>query len=276
MARSSYSRVWVYLILVTLAVGLLLPLVITFFGSFRGSLDIFSRGPLALPTSWNLSNYQKVFTEFGFGRFLLNTVIITAPTVVLSSFMAVMAAFALSFMEFPLQRPILLLITVVGIMVSEEFIMIPLYQLMNFFGLIDTYVAAILPQIAMSAAFSTLIIYSFFRGLPKEFIDAALVDGASTWQVLWRVLAPIAMPAIMTAMTLTATWTWNDYIIPLIMLPSPSKATLPLGLTIFQSAHTIDIPLTMAGTIITVLPMLIFYFLFQRQIIRGLTQGAVD
>jgi raffinose/stachyose/melibiose transport system permease protein len=261
--------------MLVIAVLTLLPLLVMLLGPFREPLDIINRGAIALPIKWSLDTLIRVFTQFHFGLYLWNTIVVTVPTVVVSLLFAVMAAFPLALMRFPLKRFILVVVTVIAIMISEEFIMIPLFQLIKTLGLVNTFSAAILPQLAMSAAFSTLIIWSFFLGLPREMVDAALQDGASSWQVLWRIYVPISTPAILTSATLTTVWTWNDYIIPLIMLPSTRKATLPLALTLFKGAHRIDIPMTMAGTLVTAAPMLILFFIFQRHLVKGLTQGAV-
>jgi len=274
--RRTLFKLGIYAIFLSLALVVLLPFVVMFLGAFREHTDIILRGPLALPKVWSLENFKTVVLEYNFGRYFVNTVIITLPTVLFSLLFAIMSAYALTFMNLRFKRLLTLITTVLGVAIAAEFIMIPLYHLMDKLYLIDTYWAAILPQLAMSAAFSTLIIRSFFQGLPKELLDAALVDGASSWQILWRILVPIARPAIVTAGTLTTVWTWNSYIIPLVLLPSPSKATLPLGLLLFRGTYTVDIPLTMAGTTITALPMLLFYFIFQRNIVRGLSRGAVD
>lgn len=274
--RRTMFKLGIYAIFLSLALVVLLPFVVMFLGSFREHTDIILRGPLALPKVWDLETFKTVVLEYNFGRYFVNTVIITLPTVLFSLLFAIMSAYALTFMNLLLKRLLTLMTTVLGVAIAAEFIMIPLYHLMNNLHLIDTYWAAILPQLAMSAAFSTLIIRSFFQGIPKQLLDAALVDGASSWQILWRILVPIAKPAIITAGALTTIWTWNSYIIPLVLLPSPSKAPLPLGLLLFRGTYTVDIPLTMAGTTIMALPMLLFYFIFQRNIVRGLSRGAVD
>jgi raffinose/stachyose/melibiose transport system permease protein len=262
-------------IMAVVAVLTLLPLLVIFLGPFREPLDIINRGAIALPLKWSPDTLIRVFSQFHFGLYLANTIIVTAPTVAVSLLFAIMAAFPLALMRFPLKRFILVVVTVIAIMISEEFIMIPLFQLIKTLGLVNTFTAAILPQLAMSAAFSTLIIWSFFLGLPREMVDAALQDGASSWQVLWKIYVPISTPAILTSATLTTVWTWNDYIIPLIMLPSTRKATLPLALTLFKGAHRVDIPMTMAGTLVTAAPMLILFFIFQRHMVKGLTQGVL-
>lgn len=277
MTRSNKAiSIFLYLFLILIAVIILLPFVIMVLGSFREHIDIIVRGPLALPAEWRVENYVKALFEYRFGIFFLNTFYITAPTVLISLVFAIMAAYSLVFLKVFARNLMVLLTTVLGVMIAAEFIMIPLYQLMDALHLVDTYAAAILPQIAMSAAFSTLIIRSFFIGLPRDLLDAALVDGASNWKILWSILVPISKPAIITSGALTTVWTWNSYIIPLVLIPNPSKVPLAVGLLLFQGTYTIDIPLTMTGTVVTALPMLLFYLFFQQHIIRGLTKGAID
>ncbi len=267
------GRLLAYAVLITVAVVVLIPFVMLVLGPFRTPMSVVTDGPLALPASFSPDNLVEVLIEHNFLRYTLNTCIVTLPVVVCANLFALGAGFALAFMRFPFRRLVTVLITVVGIMVSEEFIMIPLFSMMRAAGLMNTFAAAILPQIALSAAFSTLLLWGFFNGLPNDFVDAALVSGANSFEVLRIVLTPMAAAPILSAVTLTATWTWNDYIIPLIMLQSSSKATLPLGLTVFQGAYTTDIPLTMAGTLITALPMVVLFIVFQRQMSQGLLQG---
>jgi raffinose/stachyose/melibiose transport system permease protein len=271
--RAGAQKATAALVFTVIAVIVLVPFLMLVLGPFRTPTEVVTQGALGFPSSWDLTNLKEVLFEHNFARYTLNTLYITAPVVIFATFFALLSAFALSFMRFRLRIPITIIITVFGIMVSEEFIMIPLFGLMRNLGLIDTFIAAILPQLAMSAAFSTLLIWSFFAGLPRDFVDAALVSGATSWELLWQVLAPMATGPIASAVTLTTTWTWNDYIIPLVMLQSSSKATLPLGLAVFQGVHQTNIPLTMAGTLITALPMVMLFLIFQRQMSRGLLQG---
>lgn len=271
--KAGAARALSYAVLILVAAVVLIPFVMLLFGPFRTPMSVITEGPLALPDSLSFDNLVEVLFEHNFLRYTLNTVIVTVPVVVFANLFALGAGFGLAVMRFPFRRAATVLITVVGIMVSEEFIMIPLFSMMRGAGLMNTFAAAILPQIALSAAFSTLLLWGFFNGLPSDFVDAALVSGANSFQVLRIVLTPMATAPLLSAVTLTATWTWNDYIIPLIMLQSSAKATLPLGLTVFQGAYTTDIPLTMAGTLITALPMVILFIAFQRQMSQGLLQG---
>ena len=274
-ALALVTRILVFVVFLLLSVVMLLPFLVMIFATLREPLDIVKRGAIALPEVWRFTTIRDVFTQYRFGLYLLNTIIVTVPTVAIALAMAILSAFALAVMDFRWKRLVIVLVTVIAVMISEEFIMIPLFQMQRFFGITNTFFAVILPQVAMSAAFATFIIRSFFLGLPREMADAAMEDGASSWQILWKIYVPLSGPPILTAATLTTTWTWNDYIIPLVMLSSTSKATLPLGLVLFRGAHTIDIPLTMAGTLVTALPMLLLFVIFQRNFVQGLTQGVL-
>lgn len=264
-----------YVVLVALAVFSIIPFVVMFFGSFRDHTDVIKRGALALPLDWSFRNFSLALNNYGFGKYYTNTILVTLPTVLLALLFASMAGFALAFMDFKFKQILRFATTVLGISVAAEFIMIPLFRLLHGLNLINTYPGAIIPQLAMSACFATMVIQSFFQGLPNELVDAALVDGASSWQTLWRVMIPIAKPALLTAGSLITIWTWNSYIIPLIFLTSPQKTTLPVGLVLFQDQYTMNIPLVMAGTTLTALPMLVLYLVFQGHIATGLSQGAV-
>lgn len=273
--RKWAGHAWIYLSLSLIAVMVLLPFIMMILGTFRQHVDIIRRGPLALPLTWSFANYQTVLVEYNFLRYYWNSIAVTAPAVIGSLVFAIMSAFAFSVMEF-VGKYVLLLGTVsLGVMIASEFIMIPLFQLMSSLGLVDTFTGVNLPSLAMSACFSTLVIRSFFMGLPRELLDSALVDGATSWQALWRIYVPIARPAVITCGALTTVWTWNTYIIPLILLYDPAKAPLPLALALFQGQYVANVPLIMTGATLTALPMIIVYLIFQPRIAWGLTQGAV-
>lgn len=264
-----------HLLLATIAALVLLPFVMMVLGTFREHVDIIRRGPLALPLSWGLDNYITVLYDHRFLRYYVNSFWLTAPPVAVSLVFAIMSAFAFSVMQFPGKNILLLGVVGLGVMVASEFIMIPLFQLMNFLGLVNTFTGVNMPNMAMSACFSTLVIRSFFMGLPGELLDSAQVDGATSWQALWKVYVPIARPAIVTCGSLTTVWTWNTYIIPLVLLHDPAKAPLPLALALFQGQYVANVPLIMTGATLTAVPMVLVYLIFQPRIAWGLTQGAI-
>lgn len=143
-------------------------------------------------------------------------------------------------------------------------------------GLLDTYWALILPQIGMSVCFGTFWMRGFFAEVPRDLVDAATVDGCTSWDTLWRVLLPIARPAILTMVVLFFVWTWNDFLLALVLVSSDEVRTLPLGLAFFQGRYASDVQLISAGATMVALPTILIYFIFQRQFIRGITAGAVE
>ncbi len=264
-----------YVLVIFIAFLVILPFVLMFMGTFREHTDIIRRGSLALPQRFSTDNFRKVLFQYHFDRYYLNSVLITVPVVGGSLVFALMSAFALSVMNFPLKRFFLLGVVSFGVMIPEVFIMIPIFQLMHGLGLVNNLLSVILPSLAMSACFSTLVIRSFFMGLPRELLDSAMVDGATFWQILWKIYTPLAIPAIVTSGALTAVWTWNTYITPLVLIHDPLKMPLPLGLALFQGQYVANIPLIMTGATLTALPPIMVYLLLQPRVVLGVTQGAL-
>lgn len=255
-----------------IAVG---PFVLTWFTAFKSQTDLILGGPFSVPEHWRWEKFADVWTNSGFGRYFLNSVIILVPVVGISLVFAILAGYAFATMRFK-GREGLFYLLLGGFILPLELLIIPLYDLMSNLHLIDTYWALILPQIGMSASFGTLVLRSFFQGLPKELSEAALVDGASKWDVLWKILVPIAKPAIAAAGIFISIWTWNEFLLPLVLISSRNKMPLPLGLAQFQGKYLADIPKIMTGVTIITFPMIVLYLIFHRDFIRGLTQGAID
>jgi raffinose/stachyose/melibiose transport system permease protein len=158
-------------------------------------------------------------------------------------------------------------------MVPMEAIIVPLYY--DFRGLTNTYWGLILPQIATSVAFGTFWMRAFFRGVPRSLVEAARIDGASSWFTLWRVLLPLARPAVLTMTVLLFMWTWNEFLLALVMVSDEGLRTAPLGLSFFQGRNTSDLTLLAAGSVIVALPVVVLYVFLQRHFIRGMLSGAV-
>jgi raffinose/stachyose/melibiose transport system permease protein len=160
-------------------------------------------------------------------------------------------------------------------MVPSEAIVLPLFFDLRSLGLTDTIWAIALPQIAQSLAFGTFWMRAFFRGVDPAILEAARLDGAGDARILWSILLPIGRPAVVTQVVLTFMWTWNDFLIPLVMSPSGKMRTAPLGLAFFQGQYTSGSTLLAAGAVLVALPMVVLYLLLQKQFISGMTEGAV-
>jgi len=176
-------------------------------------------------------------------------------------------------MRFP-GGTLLFWVLLVGIMVPTEAIVVPLYFDLRTLNLTDTYVALILPQVAQSVAFGTFWMRAYFLSSSRDVVEAARIDGAGHWQTLWRVLAPMGRPAIVTLMLLTFMWTWNEFLIPLVMVTSENLRTAPLGLAFFQGQYTSGVALLAAGAVIVALPIVVLYLILQRHFIQGIVEGS--
>ncbi len=275
MKSKHLYAVGLYILLSLFSVIAVGPFVLTWFTSFKSQADLILGGPFSVPDQWRWQKFVDVWQNSGFARYFLNSTIILVPVVVISLFISVLAAYAFATMTFK-GKNILFFTLLGGFILPIELLMIPLYDLMNNLHLIDTYWAMILPQVGMSASFCTLVLRSFFQGIPKDLTEAAFVDGATERDVLWKILVPIAKPAIAASGIFISIWTWNEFLLPLILISSSNLMPLPLGLAQFHGKYLADIPKIMTGVTIITFPMILLYIIFQRDFIRGLTQGAID
>jgi raffinose/stachyose/melibiose transport system permease protein len=184
-----------------------------------------------------------------------------------------LTGFAFAYLRFPFKRSIFVILTI-GMMIPTEAFIIPLYYEMLYLNLINTYWVLILTQIALSIPFSTIFMASAMRALPTEILEAAVLDGATRPQVLARVIVPLQLPAISTLALFLFIWTWNEFLLPLILVNDDALRTLPIGALFFQGKYTINTPVLTAGAVIVIAPLVVVYLIFQRKFIEGLTSGA--
>ncbi len=249
------------------------PFALLVLTSLKSREDLIA-GAFVLPDRPHFENYVSAWVDGLFGTYFLNSVIVVLPVIVISVVLGTLCDFAFAFLKLP-GKPLLFGMLLVGMMVPTEAFIIPLYYEFRWLGLINTYWALILPQVGMSIPFVTLFMTSAMRQLPKDLIDAAVADGASPFRVLRYVVVPLLGPSASTMSLFLFIWTWNEFMIPLILVQDDATRTLPIGMLFFQGKYTIDIPILTAGAVITLLPIVIVYFFFQRKFIQGLTAGAV-
>jgi len=228
----------------------------------------------ALPHSLDWHNFVTAWQRGHFGTYMKSSLIVTISVVVASAVLSTMAGFAFGTMDFAGSGALFYLV-LLGLMVPEEALVVPLYFDLRGLGVTDTYWALILPQTAQSISFGTFWMRAYFRSSPRSITEAARVDGATSWTVLWRVLVPIGRPAITTMLVITWMWTWNEFLLPLVMITSDSLRTVPLGLAFFQGQHTSDLSLLAAAAALVALPVVVLYLLLQRSFIRGMLAGGV-
>lgn len=266
-------RMVAYAMLTFGAVVALLPFVITIFASLKTSPELV-QGILSLPDEAQWQNYRDAWTQGRFGRFFGNSVIVAVGVVVPSIFLSTLTGYAFARFRFRgsgLTFGYLLL----GLVIPLQAMVVPLYYVLRELHMLDSLIGLILPQIAMSMSFGTLLMRQSFQSVPKDIMEASIVDGANSWQSLWQVMFPLSRPMVGTVGLMFFIWTWNEFMLPLVVNINPRFHTLPVGLMYFQDRWTANIPLIAAAATIIFLPLMLIFIIFQRQLIDGITQGAV-
>ncbi len=261
-----------YFILAIFLVAALLPFIGIILTAFKSTAEL-AAGPFALPTEWRFDNFVEAWNGARFSTYFASSLIVVLPVVVISTILSTMSGFGFGMFRFRGDN-LLLLVILLGLMVPFEAVIIPLWQIMGDLGLRNTYWALILPQVALSFAFGTFWMRANFRNMPTEIIDAAVVDGCNTWDVLWRVLFPLARPALLSLVVLLFMWTWNEFFLILVMA-SGDLRTLPVGLALLRGRYSADVPVMAAASIMVFLPVLVIYMFFQRSFIEGVISGAL-
>jgi raffinose/stachyose/melibiose transport system permease protein len=230
----------------------------------------------SLPDSLDFSTFSAAWEEGALGTGLRNSLIVAAAVSIVSAILSTLAGYAFGAMRFR-GSDVLFYLLLVGLIFPYEATVIPLYYLFKDYGLTDSLWALILPQIGLSVPFGTFWMRAFFRSTPGALVEASRLDGASSLVTLRRVLLPQAWPAITTMLVLVFMWTWNEFLLALVMIQSDELRTAPLGLALFAGANrgSQDVTLTAAAAVIVALPVVIVYVFLQRSFIRGMFAGAV-
>ena len=248
------------------------PFALLVLTSLKSQPDVL-RGAFALPAYPHVENYLHAWIDGHFGVYFWNSIIVVIPVVVISIILGTLSGFGFAFLSFPFRRTAFVILTI-GMMIPTEAFIIPLYYEFRYLGLINTYAAVIVPQIAMSMPFATLFLANTMRLLPTEILEAAVLDGAKRWYILLKVIFPLMMPAMSTLALFLFIWTWNEFLIPLILVNDDAYRTLPLGMLFFQGRYTVNTPVLTAGAVVVISPLIVTYLIFQRKFIEGLTAGA--
>jgi raffinose/stachyose/melibiose transport system permease protein len=271
--KISTGELWIgrTLLLVLMAVTVL-PFVSIFMTALHPSNTVPSGLSWPAEPQWN--NFIEAFNVANMAVLLGSSTFIVLAVVPVSLVISTMAGFAIGHLRIPGSR-ILLLLFVFGLTLPFSGIIVPLYYLERDMGIYNTRLAIVLPLIGLYMPFAVFWMRAHFVNMPTEISEAARVDGATTWQLFWRIHIPLARPPIASLGILMAVWTWNQFLIALVLVEDPTQRTMAGALGAFQGHYATNIPLLCAGTILILLPTLIIFMLFQRQIISALLQGSV-
>ncbi|WP_372425004.1 carbohydrate ABC transporter permease [Salinarimonas chemoclinalis] len=276
VAKSSAAWRGSYQALLPIALVLwLLPLIAVAVFSIRPDADFANANYWGWPSSFDLAeNYGAVFFRSDMPRYLLNSVLITVPTVIGAVGLACMTGFALGVYKFKANLAVFF-VFVAGNFVPFQILMVPVRELTLDLGLYDTKTGLVLFHVAFQAGFCTLFMRNFIRALPRELIEAARVEGVSEIRIFWYVVLPLMRPAIAALSVLIFTFVWNDYFWAIVLTQGPDTQPVTAGITAFNSQYRAAYHLMSAGSIVAALPPVVIFFLMQRHFIAGLTLGAV-
>ncbi|TPQ16766.1 carbohydrate ABC transporter permease [Streptomyces sporangiiformans] len=229
---------------------------------------------LALPRGIHLENFAHAWSAAGFGVLLRSSAVIAVSVVPAAVLCATLAGYALATMDVPGRGKVygyLLL----GLSIPTEGTVIALYYDMRAVGLTNTVPGLALAEIGAFMPFGVFWMRAHFAAMPRSLIEAARLDGASSWTTLWRVLMPSSRPAVVTLGVLYFVWSWNQFLLPLILIQDPDRRTAPAGLGFFTGQYGVDVPLLAAATLIVIAPVVLVYLFFQRHFINGVLSGAL-
>ena len=262
-----------WVVLLGVAVSVIVPILFAFLGGFRSTGAIRSQ-PAALPDPWVVSNYTEVLDSRLFWNSLWNSVLIAGITVVVVVGVSALAAYVFARFAFP-GRELLFTLFALGLLFPAAAAVLPLYILLRSLGLLANPLGVALPQAAFGIPLTIIILRPFFQSIPTELEDAAAIDGCSRFGFFWRVLLPLARPALATVGILALVGSWNAFLLPLLILGGTDSWTLPLGVMNFSQQYSQDLARVLAFTSLSMVPALVFYLIAERQLIGGLTSGAV-
>ncbi|MBO9314794.1 MAG: carbohydrate ABC transporter permease [Chloroflexus sp.] len=270
--RRPWERLLAYLVLSITGFIMVFPFIYMFLSSLKPSAEVVQVPPTLWPSEVRWSNYLEVLNIVPLGTQLINTIIVTVLVVLGWVLTSVLAGYAFARLEFP-GREWLFGAYLATLMVPFAVLIVPMYRLMLVFGWVDRLEALIIPW--LFTAYGTFLLRQFFMSVPRDLEDAALIDGASHWGILFRIFLPLARPAIATLATFAFLYAWNSFLWPLIIISSPSRKVVTQGLIDLQALYAARVDLIMAGSTLAVLPTLIVFLFAQRYFIEGIATSGL-
>ncbi|MGR3938721.1 carbohydrate ABC transporter permease [Streptomyces sp. BRA346] len=253
---------------------MVLPFLVVALNAVKSPAEYSAKGPLSLPEGLYLDGIADFWERVDFGQKLINSVLISGSVAIGAAVLSVLNAYAIGIGRVK-GRPWVLAFFVLANMLPQEALVYPVYYLSKEVGLYDTRLSVILVFIVIQAAFGTYLLSSVLGAFPREVVEAARIDGANKWQVLWRVVVPVSRPTIGVLLVFFFIWTWNEFLLPLVMLISNDNQTVSVALGVLQGQRLMDATMTNAAALLGVVPAVIFFLIFQRTLTRGIAAGAV-
>ena len=273
MGMTIVKKTPLYLLTALLVVFSTYPFLYMVSTSFKSMEDFFMNPFSVLPESFSFTQYLSVL-DMGLTKYFLNSILVTVIAVILVVFIAALASYPLSRMKFRLNSTLMLLF-IGGMMIPVHATLIPIFSMSNTTGIYDTLPVLLGPYVAFALPISIFVFIQFMREIPVELEEAAKIDGANHWAIFSKVIFPNIMPAISTVVIYNFVHIWNEFIFALILIQSPDKMTLPVGLQKFYGEFSVNVPGLMAALTMASLPLILVFILAQEKVVKGLSSGSV-
>lgn len=273
-ARGGAAGYAALLLLLALLAAVLLPFLIVLINAFKTPAEYAGGGPLRLPSALSLDGIGEFWRRVNFGQKLLNSALISLAVAVCGVALSLLNAFALGIGRVR-GRVALLIFFLVANTLPQEALAYPLYFFAKWLKIYDTQLAVVIVFSVIQSAFGTYLLASVFSTFPREMLEAAQIDGCSRLQLLLRIVLPASLPTLSVLFTFFFIWTWNEFFLPLILLISNARQTVPLAIAVLQGQHNMDATTSSASALLGILPCVLFFLLFQRTLTRGVMAGSI-
>jgi raffinose/stachyose/melibiose transport system permease protein len=272
--RQGPARWIVLAVAAVVATIMLAPFLLMVLNAFKTGADYSSNGPLSWPEAFSIQAFSHYLDIVNFPRALWNSILISTIVAFAGTALAMISAYAIGIGKLKGGGPILAVL-LLATMLPHEALIYPLFYGAQATGTFNTVWSVVIVFTVLQAAFGTYLLASVMRTVPKELLEAAAIDGANRWQILWRILLPVLRPALSVLLVFFFIWTWNEFYIPVVLLADQSSQTVPIALSTLRGQHNIDITVLNAGSLLSLLPTLVFFLIFQRTLSHGVTAGAI-
>lgn len=274
MIRTRTQRVLGYVVLILFLLGILLPFVWMVVTSFKPNTEISAYPPTFLPQHFTLSHYQKTFGEFGFAVYIRNSLIVSLVSTFFVLLFASMAGFTVARLPIRAKTPLLVALLIISVFPPIA-IITPLYMLLRMVGWLNSYQALIIPYTAFNLPFAIWILRNYFLQVPGALFEASKIDGASIWQTFYRIFLPLTTPGLFAAAVFTFVAAWTEFFMALVFNTAGQMRTIPVGIALFNGQFSVPYGDIFAGSVVSILPIIVLVIIFRKWIVSGLTAGAV-
>ncbi|MEU0403081.1 carbohydrate ABC transporter permease [Streptomyces sp. NPDC006197] len=271
-ARGTARGISLHAVVWLIGAFVVVPLIYAVISGFKSTAEL-TANPFGLPERWRAGNYIGILGDGMFWRQIANSAGIAIGTTLCTVAASAMAAFVLARYAFR-GRELFYTLFTIGLMFPFAVAVLPLFLMLRTFGLLDNPLGVVLPQAAFGLPMTIVILRGFFRTIPAEIEEAAIVDGCGKFRFFWKILLPMARPALGTVSVLAIVASWNNFFLPLLVFNDPKWQTIPVGVQQFQGQYSTDYALVLAYIVLAMVPALAFYAVAERQLIGGLTAGA--